>query len=193
MTDHAGGTGEPPPTTVPTGIPALEAAARTPRADMPELLVITGMSGAGRTKAAAVLEDMDWYVVDNLPGQLLTQLAGMPVGTVVGGGSPVPPAWSVMPPACQHAVSEVPQEAAARSARRGRWSRSAPPSRARRRSPPATRHGSGQRSRSAAAGRRDGSGRARGRRRAPRRSSPGSAGCGGAGWRTGVPHHAPAA
>src|SRR5674476_1098942 len=77
MTDHAGGTGEPPPTTVPTGIPALEAAARTPRADMPELLVITGMSGAGRTKAAAVLEDMDWYVVDNLPGQLLTQLAGM--------------------------------------------------------------------------------------------------------------------
>ena len=77
MTDDAGGTGEPPTTTVPTGIPALEAAARTPRADMPELLVITGMSGAGRTKAAAVLEDMDWYVVDNLPGQLLTQLAGM--------------------------------------------------------------------------------------------------------------------
>jgi UPF0042 nucleotide-binding protein len=35
------------------------------------------MSGAGRSRAAAVLEDLDWYVVDNLPAQLLTQLAGM--------------------------------------------------------------------------------------------------------------------
>ncbi|WP_149204478.1 RNase adapter RapZ [Actinotalea subterranea] len=68
---------EPPPMTVPSGIPALEASTPTPRADLPELLVITGMSGAGRTKAAAVLEDLDWYVVDNLPAQLLTQLAGM--------------------------------------------------------------------------------------------------------------------
>ena len=76
MTDDAGY--EPPPTTVPSGIPAHEVASRTPRsADLPELLVITGMSGAGRTKAAAVLEDLDWYVVDNLPAQLLTQLAGM--------------------------------------------------------------------------------------------------------------------
>lgn len=70
-------TGEPPPVTVPTGIPALEAATPLPRSELPELLVITGMSGAGRTKAAAVLEDLDWYVVDNLPAQLLTQLAGM--------------------------------------------------------------------------------------------------------------------
>ena len=70
-------TGEPPPVTVPTGIPALEAATPAPRTELPELLVITGMSGAGRTKAAAVLEDLDWYVVDNLPAQLLTQLAGM--------------------------------------------------------------------------------------------------------------------
>jgi UPF0042 nucleotide-binding protein len=77
MTDDAGGA-EPPATTVPSGIPALEVARRpTRRADLPELLVITGMSGAGRTKAAAVLEDLDWYVVDNLPAQLLTQLAGL--------------------------------------------------------------------------------------------------------------------
>lgn len=68
---------EPPVTTVPTGIPALEASSRTPRREVPELMVITGMSGAGRTKAAAVLEDLDWYVVDNLPAQLLTQLAGL--------------------------------------------------------------------------------------------------------------------
>lgn len=77
MTDDAGHP-EPPTTTVPTGISALEVSVRTPRGeDVPELLVITGMSGAGRTKAAAVLEDLDWYVVDNLPAQLLTQLAGM--------------------------------------------------------------------------------------------------------------------
>lgn len=64
-------------TTVPTGIPALETSGRPARRELPELLVVTGMSGAGRTKAAAVLEDLDWYVVDNLPAQLLTQLAGM--------------------------------------------------------------------------------------------------------------------
>lgn len=70
-------TSEPPPTTVPTGIPALEATTPAPRGEQPELLVITGMSGAGRSRAAAVLEDLDWYVVDNLPAQLLMQMAGM--------------------------------------------------------------------------------------------------------------------
>ena len=70
-------TSEPPPVTVPTGIPALEAATPAPRGVLPELLVITGMSGAGRSRTAAVLEDLDWYVVDNLPAQLLPQMAGM--------------------------------------------------------------------------------------------------------------------
>ena len=62
---------------MPTGIPALEASTPAPTEERPELLVITGMSGAGRTKAASVLEDLDWYVVDNLPTQLLTQFVGM--------------------------------------------------------------------------------------------------------------------
>jgi len=70
-------TGEPSPTTVPTGIPALDAAAEAPRLTAPQVLIITGMSGAGRTRAAAVLEDLDWYVVDNLPAQMLTHLVGM--------------------------------------------------------------------------------------------------------------------
>jgi UPF0042 nucleotide-binding protein len=39
-----------------------------------ELLVITGMSGAGRSTAAKVLEDIGWYVVDNLPPQLISSL-----------------------------------------------------------------------------------------------------------------------
>lgn len=70
-------TAEPPASTVPRGIPALEALTPSPRDDYPELIVVTGMSGAGKTRAAAVLEDLGWYVVDNLPPRLLTQLAGM--------------------------------------------------------------------------------------------------------------------
>lgn len=47
-----------------------------------EILIVTGMSGAGRTTAANALEDLDWYVVDNLPPQMLgpllelTEMAG---------------------------------------------------------------------------------------------------------------------
>lgn len=55
----------------------LDAAGERPVAERPELLVITGMSGAGRSRAAAALEDLDWYVVDNLPPRLLVTLASM--------------------------------------------------------------------------------------------------------------------
>jgi len=37
----------------------------------PELLVVTGMSGAGRSTVGNALEDQGWYVIDNLPPQLL--------------------------------------------------------------------------------------------------------------------------
>jgi len=39
-----------------------------------EVLIVTGMSGAGRSTAANALEDLDWYVVDNLPPQMLRPL-----------------------------------------------------------------------------------------------------------------------
>ncbi len=39
-----------------------------------ELLILTGMSGAGRSTAAKSLEDMGWYVVDNLPPAMLRPL-----------------------------------------------------------------------------------------------------------------------
>lgn len=39
-----------------------------------EVLIVTGMSGAGRTTVANALEDLDWYVVDNLPPQMLGTL-----------------------------------------------------------------------------------------------------------------------
>lgn len=40
----------------------------------PSVLVVTGMSGAGRSTAANSLEDHGWYVVDNLPPQMLPPL-----------------------------------------------------------------------------------------------------------------------
>ncbi|RAG67745.1 RNase adaptor protein RapZ, partial [Burkholderia multivorans] len=39
-----------------------------------EVVLVTGMSGAGRTTVANVLEDLDWYVVDNLPPQMMRPL-----------------------------------------------------------------------------------------------------------------------
>ncbi|WP_331714880.1 RNase adapter RapZ [Auraticoccus cholistanensis] len=38
------------------------------------VLVVTGMSGAGRSTAAHALEDLGWYVVDNLPPAMLDDL-----------------------------------------------------------------------------------------------------------------------
>jgi RNase adapter protein RapZ len=40
-------------------------------ATRPDVLIITGMSGAGRTEVSKVLEDHDWFVIDNLPPTLL--------------------------------------------------------------------------------------------------------------------------
>lgn len=42
--------------------------------DRPEVLVLTGMSGAGRSTAANALEDLGWFVVDNMPPSLLPRM-----------------------------------------------------------------------------------------------------------------------
>jgi RNase adapter protein RapZ len=39
-----------------------------------DVLIITGMSGAGRTEVTKVLEDHDWFVIDNLPPSLLSKV-----------------------------------------------------------------------------------------------------------------------
>lgn len=39
--------------------------------EFPEIVIITGMSGAGRRTAAHTMEDLGWYVVDNLPPAML--------------------------------------------------------------------------------------------------------------------------
>lgn len=49
-----------------------------------QFLIVTGMSGAGRTTAANALEDLGWYVVDNLPPQILRPLLDL---TDMGAGN----------------------------------------------------------------------------------------------------------
>lgn len=40
----------------------------------PSLILITGMSGAGRRATAAALEELGWYVADNLPPELIVRM-----------------------------------------------------------------------------------------------------------------------
>lgn len=46
--------------------------------EMPELVIVSGMSGAGRTEAMHVLEDLDYFCIDNLPPDLIDDLLAMP-------------------------------------------------------------------------------------------------------------------
>jgi RNase adapter protein RapZ len=39
-----------------------------------DVVLVTGLSGAGRGTAAKVLEDLGWYVADNLPPELITRM-----------------------------------------------------------------------------------------------------------------------
>ncbi len=60
--------------------PSEEAAARGPL-----VLIITGLSGAGRSTASDTLEDLGWYVIDNLPPALIgpvAELAAAPGSSV---------------------------------------------------------------------------------------------------------------
>ncbi|MEO7126206.1 MAG: RNase adapter RapZ [Nakamurella sp.] len=48
-----------------------------------EVVVISGLSGAGRTTAARCLEDLGWFVVDNLPAELIGTMVDL--GARAGG------------------------------------------------------------------------------------------------------------
>ena len=55
----------------------------TPRADPsngPHVVLLSGLSGGGKTAAAKLFEDLAYTVVDNLPGELLPNLAELVVG-----------------------------------------------------------------------------------------------------------------
>jgi UPF0042 nucleotide-binding protein len=51
-----------------------------------EFVVITGLSGAGRSLAAKDLEDLGWFVIDNLPTELIPKVAEL----VMSPGSSTP-------------------------------------------------------------------------------------------------------
>jgi len=66
---------------------------------MTDVLVVTGLSGAGRSVAADALEDLGWFVIDNLPAGLLPKVAELAssggayervVLSMGGGGEPIP-------------------------------------------------------------------------------------------------------
>jgi UPF0042 nucleotide-binding protein len=46
-----------------------------------QLVVVTGMSGAGRSTAAHCLEDLGWFVVDNLPPTLIGTMVDLALGS----------------------------------------------------------------------------------------------------------------
>lgn len=62
---------------IPAGIAQMDDVTPRIEPDPSEVLIITGMSGAGRSRAGATLEDMGWYVVDNLPPRLMRAMVGL--------------------------------------------------------------------------------------------------------------------
>lgn len=61
----------------------MRSAARRDR--VPDIVVITGMSGSGRTQAMHVFEDMGYYCIDNLPPRLILQISQLVgINTSVG-------------------------------------------------------------------------------------------------------------
>ena len=46
-----------------------------------EFVIVSGMSGAGKSRAADVLEDLDYYCVDNMPVALMPRFAELCVAT----------------------------------------------------------------------------------------------------------------
>jgi UPF0042 nucleotide-binding protein len=52
----------------------------TPAQTTPSVVIVTGMSGAGRTQVAKVLEDLDYFVIDNLPPALFDKVVELAFG-----------------------------------------------------------------------------------------------------------------
>ena len=74
---------------------------------MSEFVVITGLSGAGRSQAADNLEDLGWFVIDNLPTELIPKVVDLveapgsatPRVALVAGAGAEP---EELPPALHH-------------------------------------------------------------------------------------------
>ena len=64
---------------------AVEPLAERASAERPSIVIVTGMSGAGRSTASDTLEDLGWFVIDNLPPSLIgpvSDLAAAPGSSV---------------------------------------------------------------------------------------------------------------
>lgn len=61
--------------TEPAGTRPESGAATAPLAAAPVVVILTGLSGGGKTAASKLFEDLGYTVVDNLPGELLPDLA----------------------------------------------------------------------------------------------------------------------
>ncbi|MCL2202198.1 MAG: RNase adaptor protein RapZ, partial [Oscillospiraceae bacterium] len=46
-----------------------------------DMIIISGLSGAGKSRVAAVLEDMDFYCVDNMPLSMMPKFAELCLAT----------------------------------------------------------------------------------------------------------------
>ena len=57
-------------------IDPLSVASGPANADI-DVVLVTGLSGAGRGTTAKVLEDLGWYVADNLPPELITRMVDL--------------------------------------------------------------------------------------------------------------------
>ncbi len=51
---------------------------------MDQVVVLTGLSGAGRSVAAGALEDVGWFVIDNLPASLVPKVAELATSATGG-------------------------------------------------------------------------------------------------------------
>lgn len=49
-----------------------------------EILIITGLSGGGKSRAASYLEDIGYYTVDNLPAEMMVKFATSALGPADG-------------------------------------------------------------------------------------------------------------
>ena len=47
-----------------------------------QFIIVSGLSGAGKSKAASNLEDLGFYCVDNMPSEMIPQFASRPAAAM---------------------------------------------------------------------------------------------------------------